>query len=86
MLGFSIIWTKNFQMSKLSLVKEEAPEIKLTVFARSQRKQGHAAVYGVSKDQIQLIDWTEMNNYVNYEWIEQSIQKANILRLDKKQR
>ena len=50
------------------------------------REAWRAAVYGVSKDQIQLIDWTEMNNYVNYEWIEQSIQKANILRLDKKQR
>ena len=33
-----------------------------------------------------LIDWTELNNYVNYEWIEQFIQKANILRLNKKQR
>ena len=45
-----------------------------------------AAVYGVSKDQTQLTDWTELNNYVNYEWIEQSNKKANILRLDKKQR
>ena len=50
------------------------------------REAWSAAVYGVSKDQTQLIDWTELNNYVNYEWIEQSNQKANILRLDKKQR
>ena len=50
------------------------------------REAWSAAVYGVSKDQTQLIDWTWLNNYVNYEWIEQSNQKANILRLDKKQR
>ena len=50
------------------------------------REAWSAAVYGVSKDQTQLIDWTELNNYVNYEWIEQSNPKANILRLDKKQR
>ena len=29
MLGFSIMWTKNVQMSKLGLEKEEEPEIKL---------------------------------------------------------
>ena len=29
MLGFSIMWTKNFQMSKLGLEKEEEPKIKL---------------------------------------------------------
>ena len=50
------------------------------------REAWSAAVYGVSKDQTQLTEWTELNNYVNYEWIEQSNQKANILRLDKKQR
>ena len=35
MLGFSFIQTKNFQMSKLSLEKEEEPEIKLPTFTRS---------------------------------------------------
>ena len=35
MLGFSIMWTKNFQMSKLGLEKEESPEIKLVTFAGS---------------------------------------------------
>ena len=39
MPGFSIMQTKNFQMSKLSLEKEEKPEIKLTTFAGSQRNQ-----------------------------------------------
>ena len=33
MLGFSIMWTKNFQMSKLGLEKTEEPEIKLPKFA-----------------------------------------------------
>ena len=39
MLGFSITWTKNFQMSKLGLEKAGEPEIKLSTFAGSQRKQ-----------------------------------------------
>ena len=42
MLGFSITWTKNFQMSKLGLEKEEEPEIKLPTFAGSKRKQGNS--------------------------------------------
>ena len=36
MLGFSIMWTKNFQTSKLGL--EKAEEIKLPTFAGSQKK------------------------------------------------
>ena len=32
MLGFSIMWTKNFQMSKLGLDKEEELQITLTTF------------------------------------------------------
>ena len=35
MLGFSIMRTKNFQMSKLELEKEEEPEIKLPTFTGS---------------------------------------------------
>ena len=34
-LGFSIMQTKKFQMSKLGLEKEEGPEIKLPVFTGS---------------------------------------------------
>ena len=37
-LGFSIMQTKNFQMSKLDLEKEEEPEIKLPTFAGNSRK------------------------------------------------
>ena len=40
MLGFSIMRTKNFQMSKLDLEKEEEPEMKLPTFAGSYRKLG----------------------------------------------
>ena len=35
MLGFSILWISNFQMSKLDLEKEEEPNIKLPTFAGS---------------------------------------------------
>ena len=40
-LGFSIMWTKNFQMSKMGLEKEEELEIKLPTFAGLYRKQGN---------------------------------------------
>ena len=40
MLSFSIVWTKNFQIMKLGLEKEEEPEIKLPTLAVSQRKLG----------------------------------------------
>ena len=36
MLGFSITRTKNFQMSKLDLEKEEEPEMKLPTFTGSR--------------------------------------------------
>ena len=39
MLGFSIMRTKNFQMSKLVLEKEEELEIKLPIFSGLQRNQ-----------------------------------------------
>ena len=42
MLDFSIIGTKNFQMSKLDLVKEVEPEIKLPTFTGSLRKLGNS--------------------------------------------
>ena len=41
-LGFSIMWTKNFQMSKLGLEKEEEPENKLPTFTGSLRNQGNS--------------------------------------------
>ena len=42
MLGFSIMQTKNFQMFKLGLEKEEELEIKLPTFAGSERKLGNS--------------------------------------------
>ena len=34
-IGFSIMWTKNFQISKLGSEKEEVPEIELPAFTGS---------------------------------------------------
>ena len=39
-LGFNNMWTENFQMYKMGLEKEE-PEIKLSIFTESWRKQGN---------------------------------------------
>ena len=41
MLGFSIMQTKNSQVSKLCLEKEEEPDIKLPTFTGLERKQGN---------------------------------------------
>ena len=41
-LGFSSMWTKNFQMNKVGLEKVEEPEIKLSTFIGSWRKQGNS--------------------------------------------
>ena len=40
-LGFSIVWTKNFQMSKLGWEKEEELDIKLPTFTGLYRNQGN---------------------------------------------
>ena len=48
MLGFSIMQTKNFQMSKLGLEKEEEAEIKLPAFIVSQRKLGSSTKISIS--------------------------------------
>ena len=42
MLGFSIMQTKNSQMSNLGLDKAEEPEIKLATFTGLKRKQGNS--------------------------------------------
>ena len=41
MLGFSILRTKNFQMAKLDLEKDDEPEIKVPTFSGSWRKLGN---------------------------------------------
>ena len=40
LLGFSTMWTENFQMYKLDFEEAEEPEIKLPTFGGSCRKQG----------------------------------------------
>ena len=42
MLGFSIMQTKNFQMAKLDLEKDDEPEIKVPTFTGSWRKLGNS--------------------------------------------
>ena len=41
-LGFSSMWTKNFQMYRLGLEKTKEPEIKLPTSVGSRRKQGNS--------------------------------------------
>ena len=41
-LGFSNMWTEIFQMYKLGFEEAEEPEIKLTTFAGSWKKQGNS--------------------------------------------
>ena len=48
MLGFSIMQTKNFQISKLGLEEAENPEIKLPAFTGSQRKQENSRKTSIS--------------------------------------
>ena len=55
MLSFSIMWTKNFQMSKLGLKKAEETEFKLSTFAGSWRKQG------IPEKHLHLFYWLHWN-------------------------
>ena len=57
MLAFSIMWTKNFQMSKLGLEKAQEPKIKLITFTGSWRKQGNSrrASTSVSSTTLKLL-------------------------------
>ena len=47
-LEFSIMQIKNFQMSKLGLEKAEEPEIKLSTFAGSWKKQESSRITSIS--------------------------------------
>ena len=55
MLGSSIMQTKNFQMFKLGLEKEEELEIKLPAFAGLQRKQGNLTSTPVSSTMLKSL-------------------------------
>ena len=48
MLDFSIMWNKNFQMSKLSLERKKELEIKLLTFTGLLRKQGNFSKTSIS--------------------------------------
>ena len=49
-LGFSSMWTKNFQMNKVDLEKIQEPEIKLPTFVGSHRK-------GIPEKHLLLPHW-----------------------------
>ena len=44
-MGFSNIWTENFQMYKLSFEEAEEPEIELLTFPVSWIKQGKKILF-----------------------------------------
>ena len=56
-LGFSSMWTKNFQMYKLCLEKAEESKIKLPTFTVSWRKQGGSRKTSTSVSLTILILW-----------------------------
>ena len=61
-LGFSSMWTENFQMYKLGLEKAEEPEIKLPTFTGSWRKQGNFRKASSSLTMLKpLIVWITTN-------------------------
>ena len=51
--GFSIMWTENFQMSKLGLEKAEEAEIKLPTFAESFPSESK----GIPEKHLPLFHW-----------------------------
>ena len=64
-LGFSSIWTENFQMFKWGLEKAEEPEIKLPTFAGSYRKQGN-----FRKTSTSVLLYTKAFDYVDHNTLE----------------
>ena len=63
MLGLSIMWTKNFQMSKLGLEKKEEPEIKLLTFEGLYRKSK-----GISEKHLSLFHWLLQSLWLCRSW------------------
>ena len=59
-LGFSSLWTKNFQMFKLDLEKAEEPGIKLPTFTEPGRKQRNSRKTSTSASVTMLKPLTEM--------------------------
>ena len=61
-LGFSSMYSKNFQMYRLGLEKAEEPEIKLPTFAGSWRKQGNSRKTSASLTMLKpLTVWITTN-------------------------
>ena len=65
-LGFSSIWTENFQMYKMDLEKAEEPEIKLPTSAGSQKaKQFQKNIYFCFTDykKTLTVDHNKLENF-----------------------
>ena len=62
-LGFSNTWTKNFQMYKLNSEGAEEPQIKLSTFIESWRKQGsfRKNIYFCFIDYAKAFDYVDHN-------------------------
>ena len=60
-LGFSSMWTKNFQTYKLSLEKAKEPEIKLPTIAGSLRKQRNSRKTSTSASFTKDFVWITTN-------------------------
>ena len=65
MLDFSIMWSDNVEMSNLGLEKAAEPEVKLSTFAGSLRRQGNSRKISasVSLTMIKLLTLWIITNY-----------------------
>ena len=75
-LGLSITWTKNFQMSKLGLEKEEESEIKLPTFSGSWRKQGKTSF--LKNTYLCFIDYTKAFGCVDHNKLWRTLKEMEI--------
>ena len=74
-LGFSSMWTKNFQMYKLGFEEAEEPETKLPIFVGSWRKQGSSR----KKKIVLLFYWLfEAFNYVGHNKLWETLKETGV--------
>ena len=72
MLGFSIMWTENFQMSKLGLGKEEEQEIKLPTLTGLWRK------WKFQKNTCLCLDCAKAFDYVDHDKLWKALREMEI--------
>ena len=64
-VGFSSMWTENFQMYRLHFEKAEKPEINLPTFTGSWRKQGSSRKISISTS---LTTWKLLTVCITRNW------------------